>query len=338
MSLINGDNHTCIIAEIGINHNGDMDLAKKTILAAKNAGVNGVKFQNYRTEDFLSDRTLTYTYRSQGNEITESQYDMFKRAELSLDQLRELASFCKKENILFGSTPTNMEGVEDLVRAGASFIKNGSDYLVHLPLIEAMAKTGLPVVLACGMSTLAEIDDAVRAFRAAGGRDLVLLHCTSSYPTPPEDVNLRKIPVLKEAFGCKTGLSDHSKGITAAIGATVLGAAMIEKHFTLDKNLPGPDHAFSADPEEMGALVKAVREVEKELGTSVIGPTKAEMKERGIGRISCVAARDLPKGYEIGMDDIAFRRPGNGLPPKLAVFLKGKILKKPIKSGDLLEL
>jgi N-acetylneuraminate synthase/N,N'-diacetyllegionaminate synthase len=208
-----------IAAEIGVNHNGDVALARRMIDAAADAGADAVKFQNYRTEDFISDRSLTYEYVSRGKTVVESQFDMFKRCELRPEDLAALARHCEKKGVVFFSTPTSEAGIADLVRAGAPLLKNGSDYLVHLPLIRAMARSGLPTVLSTGMATLAEIEDAVIAFREAGGRDLVLLHCTSAYPTADADAHLRKIPTLATAFGCPVGFSDHTWGTVAAVGA-----------------------------------------------------------------------------------------------------------------------
>jgi N,N'-diacetyllegionaminate synthase len=307
-----------LAAEIGINHNGDMDLAHREIDAAADAGADGVKFQNFRTEDFLSDRTLTYDYVSQGKHVRESQYDMFKRCELSPDALRGLREHCDRRGVTFFSTPMSESGVDDLVAVGTPLLKNGSDCLGHLPLIRAMAHTKLPTVLSTGMATLAEIDEAVRAFREAGGRDLVLLHCTSSYPTPPADVNLRKIPALASVFGA-------------------LGACFIEKHFTLDKNLPGPDHRFSADPAEFRALADAVRTLEKSLGTSVVGPARSETEGRLGYRLSCVAARDLRAGDTLSDADVVFRRPGTGLPPAVAPWFVNRRLGRDVPRGKVLE-
>jgi N-acetylneuraminate synthase/N,N'-diacetyllegionaminate synthase len=216
-------------------------------------------------------------------------------------------------------------------------LKNGSDYLVHLPLVRTMARTGLTTVLSTGMATLAEIDDAVRAFRAAGGTDLILLHCTSSYPTPPEDVNLRRIPALAAAFGCPAGLSDHSAGTAVAAGAVALGACFVEKHFTLDKDLPGPDHRFSADPAELRELVQSVRTVEAALGTPAIGPTPSEDAGRRDFRLSCAAARDLAPGEVLTDEDIAFQRPGTGLPPAAAAWVVGRRVARPVAAGHALE-
>jgi N-acetylneuraminate synthase/N,N'-diacetyllegionaminate synthase len=328
----------CLMAaEIGINHNGDKDLAHQMLEAAAKAGADAVKFQNYRTEDFLSDRALTYEYVSQGRQVVESQYDMFKRCELPTAWLRDLREHCDRLGVIFFSTPTSGDGVEELVRVGAPLLKNGSDYLVHLPLVRTMARSGLPTVLSTGMATLAEVDNAVRAFREAGGLDLVLLHCTSSYPTPSADVHLLKIPTLAAAFGCPVGLSDHTDGIVAGVGAIALGACMIEKHFTLDKTLPGPDHRFSADPNEFRTLVDAVRTMETSLGHGIIGPTPSEEKARRDYRLSCVAARSLPAGHRIEEKDVAFRRPGTGVPPAGIAWLIGLRLRKSLPCGKVLE-
>jgi N,N'-diacetyllegionaminate synthase len=324
-----------LVAEIGINHNGDVELAKAMIDAAKAAGADAVKFQSYRTEDFVRDRALTYTYTSRGREITEPQYDLFKRCELDSGRLAALKRHCNGVGIGFHSTPTSIDGVRDLVALGVGVLKNGSDYLTHLPLIEAMGATGLPTVLSTGMSTRAEIEAAVRAFRATGNRRLVLLHCTSSYPAPAADLHLRKVPALAAAFGCLVGFSDHSRGPLAAAAAVALGACWIEKHFTLSHDLAGPDQWFSAEPAEFAALAEAVRTVESGLGAAALGPTPAEEEMRRIARLSCVAARPLAAGTRLSRDDIAFRRPGTGFAPARASELIGRSLRRAVEANHV---
>ncbi len=325
-----------MVAEIGINHNGSMELAREMIDAAAASGADAVKFQNYRTEDFILDSTLTYSYESQGKKVTESQFDMFKRCELTVDQLVMLSEHCAKRNVVFFSTPTSKQGIDDLLRAKSPIIKNGSDYLVNIPLIEDMASTGLPVVISTGMATLGEIDDAVRAFEGAGGRQLIILHCTSSYPTPDADINLRKIKALQEAFSYPVGFSDHTWGVEAGIAAVVLGACLIEKHFTIDRNLPGPDHRFSSDPLEFAQLVRSVRKIEKALGASKVGPTPSEENGRKDFRLSCGVARSIKQGHQLTIADIAFIRPGTGVPPKWVHALLGKSLRRDMEKGELL--
>lgn len=324
-----------LVVEIGINHNGDMDLARRTIDAASASGADGVKFQNFVTEDFVLDRRLTYDYISQGRQVTESQYEMFKRCELRPGQLARLKEHCESAGLVCFSTPSSEAGVVELAELKVPLLKNGSDYLTHLPVVRAMAATGIPTVLSTGMATLAEIASAVEAFRQAGGRDLILLHCTSSYPTPPEDTNLRKIPTLAAAFGCPIGFSDHTEGITAALGALALGACILEKHFTLDRNLPGPDHRFSATPAEFVELAHAVRRLEEQLGQSAIGPTPSEELGRTAFRISCAAARDMAAGERITAGDILFLRPGRGIPPAQAYLLTGRKLARAKAGGEV---
>jgi len=326
-----------IVAEIGINHNSDMMLARKTIDAAKNAGADSVKFQNYHTDDFVSSPEITHTYVSGGREITESQYEMFKRYELSEEQVIELANYCNEIGIDFHSTPTNTDGVALLQKLEVGVLKNGSDYLSNIPLIETMARTGIPVVLSTGMSGETDIKEAVDAFHRAEGEDLILLHCVSQYPTPLDELNLRRIQLLREKFNCPTGFSDHSRGILASCVAIALDACWIEKHFTLDKSLPGPDHAFSSDPKEFADLVAAVRETETALGYASIDLTsERESQSRISFRLSCAAARDMRKGTVLQERDIGFFRPGDGLPPKYRDQLVGRMLVQDVKRGQIL--
>jgi N,N'-diacetyllegionaminate synthase len=334
-----GDGARCFIAaEIGINHGGDLDLARAMIDAAARAGACGVKFQNYRTDDFISDRSLTYSYQRDGETHTVSQYDLFRSCELNAASLRVLAAHCRAVGVEFFSTPTGEDGLADLIAAGGALVKNGSDYLTHLPLIAAMARSGLPTVLSTGMATLTDVDDAVHAFRAAGGRDLLLLHCTSAYPTPDADANLRRIPALATRYGCPAGFSDHTWGAAAASAAVALGAVFIEKHFTIDRTLPGPDQAFSSDEAELRELVTSVRRTEALLGSAVIGPAPSEAAGRAAFRLSCVAREPLPAGHRIGAADIAFRRPGDGLEPRHATDLIGRSIIRPLSRGDRFHL
>lgn len=334
-----GNGFPCFIAaEIGINHNGDMELAKQMIDAAVDGGADAVKFQNYYTEDFILDKDLTYTYISEGKEIKESQFDMFKRYELKFEQLELLKNYCDKKNVLFFSTPTSKRGIDDLIKLNVGLLKNGSDLLVNLPLIKEMAKTKIPTIISTGMALVGEIDDAVRTFEEAGGTDLMILHCTSSYPTSDKDVNLLKLESLYKTFKYPVGFSDHTWGVEAAIGAIALGCAFVEKHFTLDKTLPGPDHRFSADPAEFKQLVDSIRKIEKMLGTSKIGPTDSEQSGRFSFRLSCAVGRDIAIGETISEDDIIFIRPASGLHPRFSGSLYNKKAKVSLKKGSIIKL
>lgn len=324
-----------IVAEIGINHNGDMDLAKKTVLAAKASGADAVKFQNYKTEDFVPTKNLEYEYISQGKKVKEFQYDMFKRYELSDEQVIELKSFCDANSVDFHSTPTNCYGVDLLKKIGVNVLKNGSDYLTNLDLIEYMGKSGLPTVLSTGMAVVSEIDDAVTIFRDTGNSNLILLHCTSRYPTPAEDVHLKKIKTLRDTFGVVAGFSDHSEGAWAAVGSIAYGAVWIEKHFTLDKNLLGPDHRFSSDPDDFAQLVSGLRFIEKAIGQSQLGPTEYEYKSRENFRLSCCASRDMEKGEVVKQSDVAyFRLEKLGISPKHIQMIAGRTTVKKINKAQ----
>lgn len=328
-----GEGQPCfVVAEIGINHNGDFELATAMIEAAAKSGADAVKFQNYCTEDFLSDRTLNYTYKSQGREITESQWDMFKRCEPKADWLARLKSFCAERRIVFFSTPTSEEGVRNLVEIGIPLLKNGSDYLTHLPLLEYMGRTGVPTILSTGMADEQDIDDAVAAIRK-GSSPLILLHCTSAYPAKPDNVNLRRMISLRERYDASVGFSDHTEGWCAAVQAATLGACLIEKHFTLDHNLAGPDHSFSSTPQEFAELVQQVREAELRMGSPAIVPAEAEKTGRREYRLSAVATEDLQAGAIVTAELIRFRRPGTGIPVRDLGKYLGRRLSRPVNKG-----
>lgn len=327
-----------VLAEVGINHNGDRKLGEELIAAAAEAGAHGVKFQNYQTEDFISDRSQTYTYTSQGQEITEPMFGMFKRYEIDFDFISHMKGVCDDHNLLFTSTPTGQKGIDDLMSMGAPVLKNGSDYLTNLDFIRRLGETGLPVILSCGMSTLGDIDEAVRAFQETGNDRLILLHCTSSYPTPSSDVHLRKIESLQQIFDMQVGFSDHTEGPVAGLLAASMGACMIEKHFTLDRNLPGPDHRFSCGPSELAALVKGVVAAREMMGDPKLGPTEREGASRNDFRMSCIAAKSLPAGHRLLSDDVTFKRPGAGLPPNAERYIVGRRLKRNIGVDVLFSL
>ena len=328
-----------VVAEIGINHNGDMDLARNTIDAAVRAGADAVKFQNYLVNDFVVDGSLDITYLNDGLEVTEPQRELFERCELTDDQVRMLAAYCAEVGIDFHSTPTNASGVALLSELNVYVMKNGSDFLSHLPLVADMARSGIPTVLSTGMATVADIDEAVRAFRDAGGKDLLLLHCVSQYPTPPAELNLRRIGVLANLFGVPVGFSDHSEGTLASCLSLTEGACWIEKHFTLDRALPGPDHRFSSDEAEMRDLVDGIRAAEQMMGNGEVGHrTERESGSGQAYRLSCAAARDLKGGHVLKNEDIAFFRPGSGFPPAMAELFVGQTLTNSVTRGTVLDL
>ena len=263
---------------------------------------------------------------------------MFKRYEFSEKDFIVLFAYAKKKKILCFATPQNISGMRMLLRLDTPLLKVGSDDLTNIPLLEEYARTKLPVIISTGMASLAEVKDAVHVFRKAGNDKLIILHCISSYPARADELNLRRIKTLQSTFGTIVGFSDHSLGVTAGVAAAALGAKVIEKHFTLDKGLPGPDHSFSADPKELKALVEGVRAVEKALGKADIRPSRKEKRMRLLARRSIVVARAIAKSETITSDMIEYKRPGTGLMPKQTKLIIGKRSKHALKRGELIRL
>lgn len=312
--IIGKDSEPFIIAEAGINHNGDMNLAEKMILAAKEAGADAVKFQTFRTEEFIQDKEELYTYRSQGAEVTESQYEMFKRTEFSEEEWRGLKSFCDEQDIIFLSTVSSTDGLELLLRIGVDAVKVGSDDFVNIPLLEKYEKYGLPMIVSCGMAAEEEIAVTLKTLRVEEGHPVCLMLCTSEYPTPPEDVNAKKLQTILERFPeVIPGLSDHTQGSTAAVIAAAYGAKVFEKHFTLDHNLPGPDHWFSADPAELKEWADGIRTAYVMLGSPKLRPTETEEKQRAVMHRSITAAEEIRAGEVLTGRNLTLLRPGDGI-------------------------
>lgn len=328
-----------IIAEAGINHNGDMELAKKMVMAAKDAGVDAVKFQTFYAKDFIQDRTLMYTYKSQGKEVTEPIIDMFERSEFTKEQWKELKEFCDKEGVLFLSTPGNVSDLELLMSIGVKAIKVGSDDFVNIPLIRRYARENVPLLLSCGMATEDEIDLTLKEAGINGDKEMCLFLCTSQYPTPPEDVNILKLRTLQSKYpNLVVGLSDHTKGSTAAIMAVACGASIFEKHFTLDHNLPGPDHWFSETPESLAQWVKDVREAYIMLGCPELRPTDVEMKIRGEYHRSITTSCEIRKGEVFSESNLCMRRPGDGIPASMWDEIIGKKAKNDLLKNVQLKM
>jgi len=331
-------NRVFIVAELGINHNGKLSLAKKMVLAAKKAGADAVKLQSFVTEDFVGDKNLMYTYKSQGKTITEAQYKMFKRVEINKRMQTELFKYAKKVGIIMFSAPqdNSYQSVDYLCSQEINMpaIKVGSDDLTNLSMLAYYAKKKKPMIISTGMATLEEVKDSVKAIKNQGNNEIIILKCTSLYPTPPQEANLAQIKTLQKTFkDCLIGFSDHTQGATAAAIAVSLGAVMVEKHFTLNHNLPGPDHWFAADPAELALLIKQVREAEKILGNPELLLSKAENEIKAIARRSVMAARQIKKGQKIAAKDLECKRPGTGLPPKYLSKVMGKIAKRNYSQG-----
>lgn len=328
-----------VILETGINHNGELDKAYEMIRVAKKLGADAVKFQTFKAVEFVGDPNLMFTYRSQGREVTESMLEMFRRYEFSRDDWFAIKKKCDEEGILFLSTPQNRSDLDLLLELGVPAVKVGSDDFTNLPLLRDYASSGLPMLVSCGMADLAEVHQALEAVGALDGHPTALLLCTSQYPTPPEDVNLLKLPTLSHAFPVAVmGFSDHTQGPLASSLALALGARIFEKHFTLDHDLPGPDHWFSEDPAGAKEWIDSIRKSQAMMGSPLVRPTAAERRMRVLARRSIVALSDIEAGEMLTGENVGLRRPGNGLPPLLFEQVLGRRAAGKIGKGSLLEL
>jgi sialic acid synthase SpsE len=318
-----------VIAEIGYNFN-TLEEAKSSIDAAARCGVDAVKFQTFRAETIASRGT-----HFPAEAGSQDQFEEFKTYELSEDAHRTLFDHARKRKVLPFSTPSYFDDVELLDRVGCELYKIGSDDLTNLPFHAFVARRGKPVIFSTGMGDLGEVDQTLRVYRAAGNRDVALLHCLSNYPIKETAfINLRAIPALRTALGAPVGFSDHTTGVAAALGAVALGACILEKHFTLDKALPAPDASFSADPPEMAALVRSVRELESALGDGVKTHAPTEESMRRDTRKSVIAKADLKKGDVLSPDKWIVKRPGTGVAPALAPLLAGRRLKRNVAADE----
>ena len=299
-----------IVAEAGLNHNGSLAVARDLVRRAAEIGADAVKFQSYHTEDFVSKKS--------------DYYQLFKNLELSESDFADLKKLADERNIIFLSTPLDLRYVDVLKALDVPAFKIASGDITFTPLLEAVAKTGKPILLSTGAATIGEIYDAMHALRQHGGDELVLLQCLSAYPAPPEEINLRALVALKEIFDVPTGYSDHSIGIEVPLAAVALGACVIEKHFTLDKKMKGPDHALSAEPSEFERMIEAARVIEKSLGNDMKAPMKSEQYDRLDGRRSVVSRTILRKGDRLNSSNIGYKRPASGIDPHFVNLIMGK--------------
>lgn len=325
-----------VIAEAGVNHNGDLEMAKRLIDVAAEAGADAVKFQTFRAEDLATADAPKARYQEETTGSNEGQLEMLKRLELDEAGHKTLAGHCRLRGILFLSSPFDEACADMLEDLGVPAFKIPSGELTNLPFLRHVAAKGRPMIVSTGMATLSEVFAAVEAIREAGNPGLTLLHCVSAYPAQPEDANLRAMDAMMEAFHLPVGWSDHTAGIEISLAAVALGAAVIEKHFTLDRSLPGPDHRASLEPDELRAMIRAIRNIEASLGDGTKAPTADEAEVAAMARKSLVAARDLGAGTVLADGDLAARRPGTGLPPgRLDEFL-GRMLIRDLAAGTLL--
>ena len=332
---------TLIIAEAGVNHNGSLENAKKLIDAAAAAGADYVKFQTFKAHKLVSSQAKKANYQKQNvNDGDDSQLAMIKKLELSGEMHHELFEYCKTKGIKFLSSGFDEDSINFLEKLGIDLFKIPSGEITNKPYLQHIARKGNPVILSTGMADMKEIEDALAVFSAEGlpMDKITILHCNTEYPTPMEDVNLRAMLHIKETFGVQAGYSDHTLGIEVPIAAVALGATVIEKHFTLDRNMPGPDHKASLEPKELLAMVKAIRNTEKALsGSGLKEPSPSEMPNIPVARKSIHYAGNLGKGHIIAKTDLVMKRPGNGISPMEYEKCLGKSLRTNVQEDQMLK-
>ena len=327
--VIGGDNPCCIIAEAGSNHNGSLEQAKKLIDVAVEAGVDAVKFQIFEAENLYSKYTPEFSYLKSKNT-----YELIKSIETPRDWIKELARYCEEKNIHFLASAFDFEAVDILDKYVPAF-KIASFEITDLELIKYAADKGKTMIISTGMANLGEIEDAINAIKSIGNEDIILLHCNSLYPTPAKVVNLRAMETMRTAFKVPVGFSDHTLGIHIPIAAVAMGACVIEKHFTLDRTLPGPDHSFAIEPDELKEMVRCIREVEKAKGSGIKEKSELESEEMYVkARRSIHVKVDIPKGTKITRDMLIIKRPGYGIKPKFIDIVIGRVAKKNIKEDE----
>lgn len=327
-----------IIAEAGVNHNGSMETAKRLVDEAAKAGADAVKFQTFKTENLVCRNARKAAYQMQTTKQEESQFAMLKKLELTPDMHEELMSYCRQKHIMFLSTPFDIESLWYLVRCGVEIIKVPSGEVSNYPYLREVGKTGKPVIISSGMSTLGEIRDAVQVLRDNGSSDITVLHCNTEYPTPYNNVNLQAMLTIQKELAIKAGYSDHTQGIEVPIAAAALGASVIEKHFTLDKNMEGPDHRASLEPEELQTMIKAVRNIEAALGNGVKEPSASEKKNIEVVRKSIVAKCNIKRGEIFTETNLTAKRPGNGISPMRWNDIIGKTAVRDFEEDELIEV
>ncbi|ANV86373.1 N-acetylneuraminate synthase [Picosynechococcus sp. PCC 7117] len=335
-----GQDKPCfIIAEAGVNHNGNIELAHQLVDAAVKAGADAVKFQSFITEELITPEAPKAQYQVETTGKPGSQYEMLKSVELNDDQHKELKTHCDRAGIIYMCTPYENKSVDMLAHLDVAAYKIASTDTTNLPFLRYVASKGRPVILSTGMSNLAEVEEAVNTIKTGGiAEKIVILHCTSEYPAPINEVNLRAMKTLEQAFGFPVGFSDHTTGIGASPWAVAIGACVVEKHFTLDRTLNGPDHRASLEPAELSALVQTIRDVEAALGDGIKQPTASELPNKPMMQKSLVARRHIKAGKIISAEDLVCKRPGFGLQPSWYDRILGKGVTRDISAESYLTL
>lgn len=331
-------NKTIIIAEAGVNHNGDLELAKQMVKAAKESGADIVKFQTAKLESLVSKLAPMAEYQKKNTGKIESQMDMLKRILLPYDDFAILARYCDEVGIQFLSTPFDIDSVEFLASLGCKLWKIPSGEITNLPYLEHVGRQKQPIILSTGMSTVNEIQEALSVLYDSGADKITLLHCTTEYPAPIETVNLRAMLTLKEKFQTDVGYSDHTMGIEIPVAAVAMGATVIEKHFTLSRNMEGPDQKASLEPQELKAMVSAIRNIELAMGDGEKKPIQSEMMNMTVARKSIIARRAIAKGEILTEENITTKRPGNGVSPMKWHEVLGTVAVRDFEEDELIDL
>jgi N,N'-diacetyllegionaminate synthase len=331
---------TLIIAEAGVNHNGDLELAKQLIHAAADAGADIIKFQTFNANRLVTRSAKKADYQTCATGVNESQYEMLHRLELSVEMHNELIAHCVTHNIGFFSTGFDIESIDLLVSLGQDSFKIPSGEITNLPYLRHIGQFGKDVILSTGMATMGDIEAAIDALEQAGTQrtNITVMHCTTEYPTPMVEVNLRAMQSIHASFGVAVGYSDHTSGIEVAIAAVAMGASVIEKHFTLDRNLPGPDQKASLEPEELKAMVSAIRNIEVALGDGIKRLTPSEARNKPIARKSLVASQKIKEGEPFSAQNITAKRPGTGITPMCWDEVIGRFAPRDFVEDELIEL
>lgn len=327
-----------VIAEAGVNHNGSIELAKKLVDRAKEAGADCIKFQTFISENIVTKTAVKAEYQRQQTNTTESQFDMLKKLELSFDEFAELSEYCKEKGIEFLSTAFDLDSIDFLSSIDMKRWKIPSGEITNLPYLIKIAKLGKPVILSTGMSTIGDIRAAISVLKENGSGEITVLHCTTEYPAPYADVNLKAMNTIQSEFNVQVGYSDHTKGIEIPIAAVAMGATVIEKHFTLDKNMEGPDHKSSLEPKELKTMINAIRNVERAIGNGIKEPTESEKKNLQVVRKSIVAKRNISKGEYFSEVNLTVKRPGSGISPMKWFEVIGQIAKRDFEEDELIEI
>jgi len=334
-----GQDYPCfVIAEAGVNHNGNLDMAHQLIDVATQVGADAIKFQTFKAAHLVTANAPKAAYQLAATDAGESQFEMLQRLELDANAHAALVAHCREKHLVFLSTPFDETSADLLETLGVPAFKTPSGEITNLPYLSHIARKNKPMIVSTGMAFLGEVETAVRTIEATGNHAFALLHCVSNYPANPTDTNLRAMHTMARAFNVPVGYSDHTPGIEVSLAAVALGACIVEKHFTLDRNLPGPDHRASAEPAELATLVRGIRIVEAALGNGRKQPAASEANTAAIARKSLVAAYDIPVGSLLTEAMIAFKRPGTGLPPAMREFLIGRVTRTAISAGTLLTL